>query len=332
MSPGMQSSSRSPLGKDIQRYVRYKRALGRRYLIEESALRMLDRFLRERQVVQVSGVDPALIEAFLASRRRRTARSHNHLLGVLRCFFEWLVVQERIVHSPVRIGPRRTGPRPMPFLFDPVRAKRLLDIARALPDRPKGPGRGPTYHLIFAMMYTLGLRVGEVSRLKLRDVDLDRCVLSIRQTKFAKDRLVPFGPKLGAKLTEHIVEIAERAGRRHPQAPLFSFCCARPIDPGTISHTFRHLVRDHPAFSPPPGVSAPKLHCLRHSFAVGTLLRWYRTGVDVSARLIHLSTFLGHVDPESTAWYLSITAELLDEANERFERYASPAIIGALRR
>ena len=140
MSPGMQSSSRSPLGKDIQRYVRYKRALGRRYLIEESALRMLDRFLRERQVVQVSGVDPALIEAFLASRRRRTARSHNHLLGVLRCFFEWLVVQERIVHSPVRIGPRRTGPRPMPFLFDPVRAKRLLDIARALPDRPKGPG------------------------------------------------------------------------------------------------------------------------------------------------------------------------------------------------
>ena len=122
---------------------------------------------------------------------RRTARSHNHLLGVIRCFFDWLVVQERIAHSPVRIGPRRTGPRPMPFLFDCVLAKRFLDIARALPDRPRGPSRGPTYHLIFAMMYTLGLRVGEVSRLELHDVDLDRCVLSIRQTKFAKDRLVP---------------------------------------------------------------------------------------------------------------------------------------------
>ncbi len=331
MSPVMQSSSRTPLGEDIQRYVHYKRALGRRYLIEESALSMLERFLRERQVDQVSGVHPELIEAFLASRRRRTARSHNHLLGVIRCFFDWLVVQERIAHSPVRLGPRRTGPRPMPFLFDPVRAKRLLDIARALPDRPKGPCRGPTYHLIFATMYTLGLRVGEVSRLQLRDVDLDRCVLSIRQTKFAKDRLVPFGPKLGAKLAEYIVEMADRAGRRHPQAPVFSFRRAHPIDPGTISHTFGYLVRGHPAFLPPPGVSAPKLHCLRHSFAVGTLLRWYRSGVDVSARLIYLSTFLGHVNPDSTAWYLSITAELLDEANERFERYASPAI-GALRR
>ena len=67
----------------------------------------------------------------------------------------------------------------------------------------------------------------------------------------------------------------------------------------------------------------PRLHCLRHSFAVGTLLRWYRAGIDVGQRLIHLSTFLGHVDPESTAWYLTITSDLLDEANERFERFAS---------
>ena len=195
---------------------------------------------------------------------RRTARSHNHLLGVIRCFFDWLVVQERIAHSPVRIGPRRTGPRPMPFLFDCVLAKRFLDIARAFPDRPRGPSRGPTYHLIFAMMYTLGLRVGEVSRLQFHDVDLDRCVLSIRQTKFAKDRLVPFGPRLRAKLAEYIAEVARRAGRRHPQAPLFSFRCARPIYPCTRSHTFHYVVRGHPAFSPPPGVSAPKLHCLRH--------------------------------------------------------------------
>ena len=128
------------------------------------------------------------------------------------------------------------------------------------------------------MMYTLRFRAGEVSRLQLRNVDLDRCVLSIRQTKFAKDRLVLSGPKLGPKLAEYIVEMADRAGRRHSQAPLFSFRCARPIDPCTISHTFGYLVRGHPAFLPPPGVSAPKLHCLRHSVAVGTLLRWYRAG------------------------------------------------------
>jgi integrase len=74
----------------------------------------------------------------------------------------------------------------------------------------------------------------------------------------------------------------------------------------------------------PPGVRQPHLHCLRHSFAVATLLRWYRTGVDPNQRLFHLSTFMGHADPASTAWYLTITEALLREASQRFERFADP--------
>ena len=75
----------------------------------------------------------------------------------------------------------------------------------------------------------------------------------------------------------------------------------------------------------PPGTASPRAHDLRHSFAVGTLLRWYRAGLDPAARLLPLSTFLGHVDPASTAVYLTITQELLQEANHRFEEYARPA-------
>ncbi len=74
-------------------------------------------------------------------------------------------------------------------------------------------------------------------------------------------------------------------------------------------------------------MAPPRLHSLRHSFAVATLLRWYRAGIDPGQRLIHLSTFLGHVDPISTAWYLTVTAELLDEANTRFEQFAAPVIV-----
>jgi integrase len=76
----------------------------------------------------------------------------------------------------------------------------------------------------------------------------------------------------------------------------------------------------------PAGTAPPRLHDLRHSFAVGTLLRWYRAGVDPAARLHHLATFLGHVDPASTAVYLTITADLLREANRRFEAFAGPAL------
>ena len=76
------------------------------------------------------------------------------------------------------------------------------------------------------------------------------------------------------------------------------------------------------------GVAPPRLHCLRHSFAVDTLLRWYRSGVDPAARLNHLSTFLGHVNPASTSVYLTITTELLEQANARFERFAAPSVQG----
>ena len=75
----------------------------------------------------------------------------------------------------------------------------------------------------------------------------------------------------------------------------------------------------------PAGVSPPRLHSLRHSFAVGCLLRWYREGLDPAARLHQLSTFMGHVDPSSTQVYLTITPALLEEANRRFERFAEPA-------
>jgi len=315
----------STLAEDIERYLGYKRALGRKFETEERALRLLDRYLLEHSVSDLNTLTPPLIERFLASRPRTKARSYNHLLGVIRCFFEWLVVQERLDHSPVRLRAKHTSAQQQPFLFDPLQAKRLLELAAALPDRPKGPNRGEIYHLIFALMYTVGLRVGEVSRLCHKDVDAERQLLVIRKTKFAKDRLVPFGPRLGHQIADYLARKQTRCGELQPDAPVFSFNAARPIHPCTITQTFHHLVTRE-RFPQPAGVPKAHLHCLRHSFAVGTLLRWYRAGIDPSQRLIHLSTFLGHADPVSTAWYLTITAELLDEANARFERFAAPVI------
>jgi integrase len=95
------------------------------------------------------------------------------------------------------------------------------------------------------------------------------------------------------------------------------------VHPGTASQVFHHLVTALD-FTVPEGVSPPRLHDLRHSFAVGCLLRWYRDGLDPSTRLHHLATFLGHVDPASTAVYLTVTPGLLGEANQRFEAFTEP--------
>jgi integrase len=108
-----------------------------------------------------------------------------------------------------------------------------------------------------------------------------------------------------------------------PETPLFSFTRRGAVHPGTISQTFHKLVPQL-GLVVPAGVAPPRAHGLRHAFAVGTLLRWYRAGVNPAARLFHLATFLGHVNPSSTAVYLTITPELLQEANRRFERLAAP--------
>ena len=160
----------------------------------------------------------------------------------------------------------------------------------------------------------------------MKDVDLDRRVLVIRQTKFYKSRLVPFGPKLEALLRQQIARCKTGLyGSADPETALFRLKGGRAVNPGTISITFQQLVR-RLHLTIPPGVSPPRLHDLRHSCAVGTLARWYRDGGDPQARLHILSTFLGHVDINSTAIYLTTTPELLDLANQRFEIFAATTL------
>jgi integrase len=312
------------MASDMHAFVAARRALGRRYVCEEKQLRLFDAFLVQHEVASAANVTPALIEAFLASRSRVRPRSHNQLLGHVSRLFDWMVRQERLDRSPVRARPRRDTARRLPFLMGPEDMQRLLDLVATMADNPLAPLRAATYRVIFILLYGLGLRVGEVSRLQFADVDLDRRLLVIRDTKFGKTRLVPFGPRIGDMLHDYR---KHRGESQAPDAAFFSFTRRGPVHPGTISQTFHQLV-PRLCLAIPPGVAPPRVHDLRHAFAVGTLLRWYREGVNPAARLFHLSTFLGHANPSSTAVYLTITSELLTAANRRFEGFAAPVLEG----
>ncbi len=309
----------SVLAEPIRAFLNYKRALSRKYRNEAAALHLLDRYVAEQGITALEQIDTQVIDRFLASRPRDRPRSYNHLLGVTRRFCEWAVLHRLLDRNPVNAQPRRATSRRIPYLFSLDDARRLLGAAHCMEDNGNAPHRALVYETIFALLYGLGLRVGEAARLRVGDVQLDRATLFIRDTKFGKSRFVPFGPHLGERIGCYLDE--QFGTDRNPDAPLFSFTKRGCIGEGTISQTFHGLV-PRLGLEIAVGVAPPRLHDLRHAFAVGTLLRWYQAGVAPNRRLIQLSTFLGHVDPASTALYLTITEDLLREADRRFQIFS----------
>jgi integrase len=315
----------------VTRFLEHRRALGRKYDSEQAELRLLLRFAQQRGVDRLDELTLGVLDDFVATRSRTRPRSFNHLVGVVAGLLDWAVTQQLLdTAPPLRQRRRRVTPGQLPFLFNPAQAARLLAAAAALPDNSRALRRGPTHRTVFALCYGLGLRAGEACGLRLGDVDTNRQLVVVRGGKFGKTRLVPHGPRIGELLQAQLDYRHASTPSAEADAPLFTFDGRRCMHPGTASQVFHHLV---PALElpVPDGVSPPRLHSLRHSFAVGCLLRWYRDGVDPAARLLQLSTFMGHVDPKSTAVYLQITPELLTEANRRFERFAAPAWTEATR-
>jgi len=313
----------STLEDAVTGFLTYKRALARKYVSEEAELRLLVRFCSERGIDRLEQLTPTILDGFLASRRRAQARSFNHLRGVVGCLLDWAVNQQLLEVSPLETGRRRVTATRIPFLLDREQARQLLDAAGALADGTRAPHRGTTYRTIFALCYGLGLRGGEACALRVGDVDHARQLLLVAGGKYGKRRLIPHGPRIGALIDQQL-ERRTSDGPLDDQAPLFTFNGRTSISRQSASLTFSQLARML-GFTAPAGVCAPRLHSLRHSFAVGCLLRWYRQGLDPTARLHQLSTFMGHVDPVSTAVYLTITPALLQEANQRFEAFAEPA-------
>ncbi len=312
-----------------ERFVEHRRALGRKYISEDHELRLLARFAEAHGIRDLDQLTAVSLETFLGSRPRRRPRSFNHLLGVIRCFLDWAVIQELLALSPLEVRRRRVTAGRLPFIFDVVQARRLLAAASALPDNSRAQQRGPTYRVIFGLCYGLGLRAGEVCGLRLGDVDSDRSLLVVRGGKFGKSRLVPYGPRIAELLGGQVKRRRTASPESDANAPLFPFDGRRCMHPGTASQVFHTLVRTL-GLTTPDGVSPPRLHDLRHSFAVGCLLRWYGEGSDPASKLNQLSTFMGHVDPTSTAVYLSITPGLLSQANRRFEAFAETTWTGAV--
>jgi integrase len=179
-----------------------------------------------------------------------------------------------------------------------------------------------TFRTLLVLLYGAGLRFGEAARLTLADVDLQEAILTVRATKFYKSRLVPIGPHLAAVLKAYMPLRQRGSPPQGDRSFLLANRDGTALASSTVQAAFDDLRRITGVRGGPGGREVPRLHDLRHSFAVHRLTAWYREGCDVQRLLPVLSTYLGHADLEGTKVYLSMTPELLQQASLRFERYA----------
>jgi len=307
----------SPFGDEMRDYINLKRSLGAKYRTEEGTLADFDRFLRSEAALSAATLTQDMVQRWLAAMTCGPV-TLVHKARLLHRFFDHLVSRGVMPRNPacrVHLRPPATKLF-QPYIFSKEEVAAILEAAGKLHAYRRFPLRPKTVHTVLAILYGLGLRLGEACRLQVSDLDLGRSVLSIRDTKFHKARLVPFGPRLKTCLARYVNRRQTIFPPLRRDDPLFvasGRCC---LSQQAMRRAFRTLLEVERIN--PHGPRQPRLHDLRHSFAVHRLLRWYREGVHVQSRLSHLSTFMGHIDIKSTQVYLTVTTELLDEANARF--------------
>jgi integrase/recombinase XerD len=217
--------------------------------------------------------------------------------------------------------PKPSQPRP-PRLVSRKEMGQLLAIATELPASHRNPLRAPTIRLALILLFCCGLRRGELLRLKVQDFDQHESILRIWATKFHKSRLIPLPQSVADEVRRYLVL---RQSPLRPDGPLL---CSNPGSEHETAYCAHGLAENWHLLCLTGGVldergRPPRLHDLRHSFAVAALDRWYRHGVDIQGKLPQLATYLGHVSIVSTHYYLRLSPELGQSASRRFHRYVS---------
>lgn len=303
------------LRSELERYLRTRQGLGYKY--QHQARRLAD-FVTFMEAHRATTVTTKLAMAWATLPPDRHASWALRLTDV-RGFARHLAnLDPQTETPPVGLLPRLK--RAKPYIYSDAEIDRLLGAALSLP--PADGLRRWTYHHLFGLLAVTGLRLSEAINLQSEDVDLEEGVLTVRQTKFGKSRLVPLHPTTRAALHSY----AERR-----DAHLGSRCGAHFFVAergGRLLHQYVHRVfwrlsretglrrlGDH---------SGPRVHDLRHRFAVRTLLTWHREGADVERQLPVLSTYLGHACVRDTYWYLSACPDLMQAAAQRLDRRWTP--------
>jgi integrase/recombinase XerD len=301
----------SVLSACMEKFLQEKHACGYDYREATRILRQLDNFLVQEGLATCELPGP-IARKWLAKKAHESAQTQRHRITLVRQFSRFLLRLGYSAYVPDSTLAARNRSSFIPRMLSDEELRKFFQAVDAL----KPTARSPLRHLImpevFRLLYGCGFRVGEVLKRRVRDVDLNQGIITVRQGKFRKDRLVP--PAL--PLVNRLRKYAAHFEKRPPDAIFFPRPNGGPFSLRTVYTLFRQLLLQCGISHGGRG-KGPRIHDARHQFAVQALRRWYQDGEDLDAKLPLLATYLGHVNLSETQHYLHLTAELFPEITAR---------------
>ena len=315
----------SALENALREYLALRRGLGLKLDRNETRLREFLSFLSEQKTTRIT---TRLALQFATRDSRLSERTNAMRLSAVRGFARYHAGNDPTTEiPPFDLLPVRSRPA-RAYIYTEEEIRRLLEGARNYPSWNRFPGpwwhrcQGWSWYCIFGLLACTGMRVGEVRNLRSEDIDWGEGVLTIRNAKFGKSRLVPLHRTMVRALAT-FVKHRDRFIGRLPSRPVlqrfFVNSCGNGLHVTEVNRVFLRISRQI-GLRAPNARRGPRCHDLRHRFAIETLLRWYRRGEQVDRLLPVLSTYMGHTHVTGTYWYLRCTPELMAAAGDRLER------------
>jgi integrase/recombinase XerD len=303
----------------IRDYVALKQAMGSRFHSEAVILRAFSRSVGD---ITMADITAEHVNAYLDGHGPVTRfwhRKHSALQGLYR----FAIGRGYVTGSPLPTTTPKLQVVFTPYIYSTEELRRLLQAVDVC-DHPRSKLSATTARTLVLLLYGAALRISEALALRLADVDLIANLLTIHTSKFYKTRWVPIGPRLRDTLAAYAHQRPHERPLQTFEAPFLLTRTGEPVTRQQAERVFRRLCAKAAVSRNDGSRYQPRLHDLRHTWAVHRLVAWYEEGADVQRLLPHIATYLGHVHIAATQCYLTMTPALLHAANCRFEQYAQP--------
>ncbi|MCB0832678.1 MAG: tyrosine-type recombinase/integrase, partial [Bacteroidetes bacterium] len=302
------------LGSLFEDFIIEKMALGNRFMAGSQILIRFDRFLAAKGL-ETPTLPRFLVEEWLKRREYESAKTQRKRFNLTRQFAEHLALRGYDVHIPDSTHQPIVRDDFAPYIFSYEEIRQFFIAVDQLPSTARSPYRHIIIPQLFRLLYGCGLRIGEAVRLTRSDVDLKRGILTIRNSKFGKSRLVPMAPTLTVRLKRMLGQLDRMTSQTH----VFPGRCDGHIIRDTVYLIFRDTLWKI-GISHRGRSKGPCLHDLRHTFACHRLAKWYREGDDLSAKLPVLAAYMGHKTFFGTQRYLHLRLDLGVDLTKRLDQ------------